>query len=464
MDIHASVLNVPNELWDLTFSYLNMNDILNLSKTHRVFQHSARRSLYKRVYIPLQRNKDAQDFGDLQLFLELALESASFRPYVHELQLEYTSGFVDNGEFPRFHRRPSIEDRKVYLREISWIKNRTVQKLVASLPSLHTVTIYIKGNPCSRQLEQAFVRLLRVALHSCPVEIRLLCAGVYAGPITELAKVPRVTSIAFDSPVPQAFRGPPVRETEIEYLTHLGLLQNTTNLDLGYNIITDAEALGKLIRNFPKISSLTLWLRDTVSPAELARTLEPVDTLRTLHVRREHACFARSSTAQGLEPADFGSFKTLRELQIGSSAMLKQLPCDMPPNATTGFIWYFDQSEREAMFKHLPPHLDNLEIMFEWPNSIFAAGASYHTQFKELPESVKDKGFGWMKRLLEMGIPKVVLREKEHGCATWGRRRHGKLTKKMKLPKTVREKCVEAGVRLEVWLLEPNRDPKMVST
>jgi hypothetical protein len=432
MDTYASVLNMPNELWDLTFSHLNTNDTLNLSKTHRVFQHSARRILYKRVYIPLQRNKDAQDFGHLQRFLELALESVSFPPNVRELQLECTLGVVDNVQFPLFRSHPSIEDPKVYLREISWIKNRTVQKLIASLPSLKTVTIYIKGNPCSRQLEQAFVRLLRIALDSCPVEIRLLCAGVYAWPITELTKVSRVTSIAFDSPLPRVFRGPPVRETEIEYLAHLGLLQNTTNLDLGYNIITDAESLGKIIRNCPKMMSLTLWLRDSISPAEFARTLEPVkDTLRTLHIRREHVCFARSSTAQGLEPADFGSFKTLRELQIGSSAMLKPLPCDMAPNAATGFIWYFDQSEREAMCTHLPPHLDNLEIMFEWPNSIFAAGVSYHAQFNELPESVKEKGFEWMKRLLEMDIPKVVLREKEHGCATWGRGSHGKLTKEM---------------------------------
>lgn len=113
----------------------------------------------------------------------------------------------------------------MYLRDIPWVKDHTIQKLIASLLSLQLVTIHVKGEPCDSQPEAAFLRFLRVALHNCPIKIRVLCAQVYDFPMRELFKIPQATSLAFEAPRPRAFgvyrRGPPVRETQAEHLADL---------------------------------------------------------------------------------------------------------------------------------------------------------------------------------------------------------------------------------------------------
>lgn len=74
-----------------------------------------------------------------------------------------------------------------------------------------------------------------------------------------------------------------------------------------------------------------------------------------------------------------------------------------------------------------------------------------------------------MEELLEMNIPKIVLREKEHRCLAWRRNNRSKFnnlpTQKIVLPKAVREKCKKAGVQLEIWLLDYKwTEPEAVST
>jgi len=460
MNTYAPVLSMPNELWDLTLSHLDMVDILNLSTTHRIFQHSARRKLYERVCIPLQRDKDAQNFGHLQQFFELSSGSAAFRLYLRELRLEYTLGSGIKGMYIPCYGYPCAKELEAHHREILWIKNRTIQKLIASLPSLKTVTVYIQGEPCDNdQIEVTFFRLLCVILHDCPVRIRVLCDRVYDMPMRELFKIPQATSLAFDAPIVRIFgedNGYRISDAVVFANIHPGNhMYNITSLDLGYNVIDIPQHLQKIIQQCPKVLDLNLWLESSAFPEQFTRALLAVkDTLRVLRVHRGISCFPDDLKHGTFRPADFSAFTALRELHIDSSTLIKPLLCSGYDILAKGFVWYPNQSDRTVLCANLPPHLDSLDIAFDWPNSIFATGESYHSHFKTLPESVKEKGFAWMDGLLKMSIPKVVLWETGHECQTWGRAAGRKLTGEMKLPEMVQEKCVKAGVRLQVWLLE----------
>jgi hypothetical protein len=54
-------------------------------------------------------------------------------------------------------------------------------------------------------------------------------------------------------------------------------------------------------------------------------------------------------------------------------------------------IWRLNH-QRLGVWKLLPPQLEELEIVFNWPNVVFALGYAYHCQFEVLPTVAWNRG------------------------------------------------------------------------
>ncbi|KAF2831113.1 hypothetical protein CC86DRAFT_401668 [Ophiobolus disseminans] len=179
------------------------------------------------------------------------------------------------------------------------------------------------------------------------------------------------------------------------------IFDNLKNLDLGKFAIMP-RTIQKLLTHTKNLERLALTLRElyTTNDEHVVDLLKASkDTVRELTLREPTtADFANFGLS--IAHADFTAFTHLTVLRITSSLWYNTTTV-IPNTRDADFAW--KRENRAAVRIHwlLPLSLVELEIQFNYPQAIFAKGASYHAQLKHLPEKLQVKGCQWFMNILQ---------------------------------------------------------------
>jgi hypothetical protein len=163
-------------------------------------------------------------------------------------------------------------------------------------------------------------------------------------------------------------------------------------LDLGVPVVISTTDFAKIIATFPNLMHLraTVALVDFGHPTTLSLILQPLKTsLQALVIHNGHLCGSFSWIP--LSSSDFSTFPNLKKLSVPSSTWIHDWDGGEPELLPCGFTWRLE--DWKGLYTKLSPAIEDLEINFAWPTTIFARGYSYQEHYMRLPDVVRAKGF-----------------------------------------------------------------------
>jgi hypothetical protein len=401
--------------------------------------------------LPLQPNLAAVDLNILGEFFNAVQNDPSIGDYVHTVQFTHAW----HAEAAEASLPLQSGSRQLKLKDVPWIKQGAVQNLLASLPKLDRVVLEIIGYGNPSALEVDFVFLLHKMLQNCTAPITIKSIQPFGLILTQIAALPNVdTLVVSDNTAGDGNWDPLVAANAVSWVLEPpghGIYHNIRHLDLGCGVPLITWHFVEIATMFPQL--LHLRAHSRVSDSMLPKLLLGLkDTLQTLDIWPEQCCVF---TPHSGPPADFSSFTTLKALRVPSTTFIQGLACFDSHLYDHGYIWSLQDDGRNKIPALLPPQLEELDLLFSWPNALFTRGGEYHSQFKTLPQDIQSKGFTWVEDLLETGVKRVGLKEFGHTCLVGAKNvQIDTPSVLLEIPDVVKEKLDAHGVALQVWLLD----------